>query len=437
MNRLTMDFSSIRGIVYSLSLFLSLTALSQKMLSVSGKVTNAETGDPLPFATVGVKGSSYGTISNSEGKFEFFIPSTYSHDTLSISYVGHETYKEVVGQIKNPLNITLEESIIVLEEVEVNIAQLTGKQIIQKALDKIEDNFPTDPFTMKGFFRDIRKQNEETVYLVEASLDIYDLGVSVPRKFYINAARASDSRINPLLSGSLLNSGNSLIVNLERNYWLNWLKYNINKSDFKIEDIILKDDEPYYSITTTEEVSKADLAVGHKDLKYNLTHKYLIHCETYAIHKVQHLESSIKGKYVGIEPPYEGDTLFYCKKGWNQTMVFGKYQGKMFLKYHDVSYAFDIVDKKNNIIYLDMIYQFDFIVTHIETTNAKKPTGGKMSRNRPLALQTKEYEPSFWEDPSNAKLVPLTQKQIHDLEKDRPLEEQFRARKTKSNKNLK
>ena len=164
-------------------------------------------------------------------------------------------------------------------------------------------------------------------------------------------------------------------------------------------------------------------------MKYNLVRRYLIHCETYAFHKLEHLEFPTEGKYVAIEHPYEGDTLFYSKKGWNQVVEYEDYQGKMYLKYYDVNYAFDIVDEKNDEIYLDISCQFTFTVTGIDNSESEKPMGKRMMKGKPLALQSKKYDGDFWDDPSNAKLVPLTKKQIEGLEKFQPLEEQFRSKK--------
>ena len=425
----------MKKIHYVFGLLMGIQVFGQSALSISGTVVNQQTGAPLPFATIGIVGSPYGTISNAEGAFDFYIPNSYSADTLSISHVGFETYTAIIREVKNPVMVSLKESVIVLEEVEVNGEQLTANQIIEKALERLAENYSTKPVIIRGSYRDIRDQNGETVSLTEAALDIQDIGISKPRKFFMRGVRASHSRINPLLAGSLLNSGNSLMVNLGHNYWLNSLRHRISKIELNIEDVIYKDGELFYVITSTEHVAKDGLAEKYKEMKYELVHRYLVHCETYAIHKIEHLESPLEGKYVAIEHPYEGDTLFYSKKGWNQTIELEEYEGKMYLKYHDVNYTFDIVDEKNDAIYLDMAYQFIFITTEIETDQKQPPKGQKMNRNRPMSLQWKGYDSDFWEDPSNAKLVPLTKKQIQDLEKHQPLEEQFRSKKIRLKKN--
>ncbi|WP_462248514.1 carboxypeptidase-like regulatory domain-containing protein [Ekhidna sp.] len=425
----------MKYLVIILGVLATFSSLAQTNIAILGNIKSGKTNEALSFATIGILGSPHGTISNTDGEFAFFIPESYSADTLTVSYVGFENYKVAINSItdRNNVQIVLEEHIIMLEEVEVNGDQLTATQIMQKAIDKVVDNFSSNPYIIQGFFRDIRDQNGETVYLTEASVNIKDPGYSKtssrPKKFFLKGVRASDSRINKLLSRSLLNAGNALNVNLEQNYWLNRLRHDIRTNDYEIDEIIYKNDRILYSIITEETSSKVGSDERYKDLTFSLTHRYLVDSESFAISKVEHIERATDGKYVGIEPPYEGDTLFYCKKGWNQIIEFEEFEGKMFLKYHDVNYAFDIVDQKNEEVYLDMSYQFTFITTDVITDETIAPEGFKMNKNKPLAHQAKAYDAGFWGDPSNAKLVPLTNTQIEDLQRIRPLEKQFRSAK--------
>ncbi|MEM7297969.1 MAG: carboxypeptidase-like regulatory domain-containing protein [Bacteroidota bacterium] len=425
----------MRIIGYILTLLISLQALAQSDLTITGTIIDEKSGEPLAFATVGIKGSPHGTISNPDGQFSFFIPSKYLQDTLTISHVGFESSKwRIEDAINKSLNITLKESITILEEVLVNGDKLTAKQIMKRALEKLGDNYSENAFIASGFFRDIREQNQKTVYLVEAAVDIEDPGYKMagsrPKKFFLKGVRASDSRVNGLLRRSLLNAGNSLTVNLERNFWLNRLRHELARSEFSITEILNKDDRILYSIETEKVTAISPLADHHSHMEFTLTHRYLVDAETYAIYKVEHIETPHESEYIGIEPPYEGDSLFYSKKGWNQVIEFEEYQGKMFLKYHDVVYAFDIVDEKNNLVHLDMKYQFVFTVTDIKTGKTAKPADEKMNKNKPLLIQAQSYDSEFWTNPANAKLVPLTRKQLNDLAEERPLEEQFRSKKT-------
>ncbi|HZL09535.1 MAG TPA: TonB-dependent receptor [Prolixibacteraceae bacterium] len=87
--------------------------LNQQQKPVSGKVTDSA-GSPLPGVSVVVKGTTNGTITDSEGKYSLSnVPGT---TTLTFSFVGMKMQEVVVGG-KTTINITLEEESIGIEEV--------------------------------------------------------------------------------------------------------------------------------------------------------------------------------------------------------------------------------------------------------------------------------------------------------------------------------
>ena len=87
--------------------------LAQQQKSVSGKVTDSG-GQPLPGATVVVKGTTQGTVTNADG--EYSITNIPDDATLVFSFVGMRTQEVVVGSQTN-INVTMEQETIGLEEV--------------------------------------------------------------------------------------------------------------------------------------------------------------------------------------------------------------------------------------------------------------------------------------------------------------------------------
>ncbi len=80
---------------------------------ISGKVTDAK-GEAIPGATVVIKGTTVGTITDFEGKFSLQVP--VETKTLAISFVGYKSQDVPVAN-KTSINITLEEMNVGLEEV--------------------------------------------------------------------------------------------------------------------------------------------------------------------------------------------------------------------------------------------------------------------------------------------------------------------------------
>ena len=83
---------------------------------VKGKVTTI-TKEPLPGATVKLKGSASGTITDEEGNFILNIPS--EGGVLVISFIGFETFEVAVNKEETNLEIILKEQTTLINELVV------------------------------------------------------------------------------------------------------------------------------------------------------------------------------------------------------------------------------------------------------------------------------------------------------------------------------
>ena len=101
--------------------FFSLLALSigfsanAQQARITGKVTDAATGEGMPGASVLVKGTTRGMITDLDGNYSIEASST---DVLVFSFIGYNTVEETVGT-RTTINLTLSESIQGLNEVVV------------------------------------------------------------------------------------------------------------------------------------------------------------------------------------------------------------------------------------------------------------------------------------------------------------------------------
>jgi TonB-linked SusC/RagA family outer membrane protein len=125
-----------------LALVFSLPAVAQN-ITVKGRITN-ETGQPVPSASVSVKGTTAGASSGIDGNFEISAP---SKGTLIITSVGYAP-KEVSVNGQTTLNIRLGSSSTDLEQVVVvgygtqRRKDITGSivSVTEKALDEVPAN---------------------------------------------------------------------------------------------------------------------------------------------------------------------------------------------------------------------------------------------------------------------------------------------------------
>ncbi|WP_337042882.1 SusC/RagA family TonB-linked outer membrane protein [Emticicia sp. 17c] len=107
-------FVPIRGaLICGLLWIMSIVAFAQK--SVSGKVSDSK-GEGIPGASVSVKGTTAGTISDAEGNFKINVPN--SGGRLVVSSIGYKTV-ELALSGQSVINVTLEDDASSLDEVVV------------------------------------------------------------------------------------------------------------------------------------------------------------------------------------------------------------------------------------------------------------------------------------------------------------------------------
>ncbi len=102
--------------------------------TISGRITN-EAGEPLLGASVGLKGTTTGTITDMDGKFTLPVPD--EGGTLVISYVGHQTKEVLVSPGQTTLNVTLQLNANALEEVVVVGYGVQKKSVVTGAISSV------------------------------------------------------------------------------------------------------------------------------------------------------------------------------------------------------------------------------------------------------------------------------------------------------------
>lgn len=106
-------------------------------IKITGKVLD-ENNQPLPGASINLKNSNQTTITDFDGKFDFFVPNEKA--TLSISFIGYKT-KEIStnGQTALTVNLELESeslnTVVVIGYGEVKSKDLTGSISTVKLAD--------------------------------------------------------------------------------------------------------------------------------------------------------------------------------------------------------------------------------------------------------------------------------------------------------------
>ncbi|MBR4441635.1 MAG: carboxypeptidase-like regulatory domain-containing protein [Bacteroidales bacterium] len=126
------------GIIAAL---ITISANLQAQTKVRGTVTDAETGEPLPFANVVFPGTTIGTITDPDGNY--FIQTHAAVDSISFSMLGYDTYTQAISRdAYQELNITLSQGSLTLDVVVVHPGENPAWRIMRNVEANRKKNNP-------------------------------------------------------------------------------------------------------------------------------------------------------------------------------------------------------------------------------------------------------------------------------------------------------
>lgn len=197
---------------------------------VKGIVRDAKSNQRLPYASVTIPGKHHSTVTNSDG--EFVLRTNEPPREVMVSHVGYDTRRTNVTTDGKPLNIRLVPNSIQLKEVLVmaNDPML----ILQTALDKVKDNYITQPERYRCFYRETAQKRSKYIYIAEAVTDVYKTSythrdisdrVSVVKDRRLLSPKASDTLSVKVLGGPTYAIKLDLVKN--RDFLLNRMELDL------------------------------------------------------------------------------------------------------------------------------------------------------------------------------------------------------------------
>jgi hypothetical protein len=149
---------------------------------IRGKVIDSKTSRPIPFATVRLKNSQVGVISNAEGDFRILNNPGFRSDSLIVSCIGFHRLSLTFSVLKTAgmNNLKLIPYIYSLNEVKVTARKrrLSPEIIIARALRNIKKNYPVTPYSYVSYYRDYQKDSSNYLNLNEGIIQTLDKGFS-------------------------------------------------------------------------------------------------------------------------------------------------------------------------------------------------------------------------------------------------------------------
>jgi len=117
----------------------SITSLFAQETIVKGKVTDANSGDPIPFVNVVFKGTSIGATTDFDGNY--LIKTSTPTDSIYVSYIGYKPkHKRIVKGIAQTIDFQIQEDTQQLDEVVVKPGINPAFEILKRVNDNKNKN---------------------------------------------------------------------------------------------------------------------------------------------------------------------------------------------------------------------------------------------------------------------------------------------------------
>ncbi|UXE68900.1 MAG: carboxypeptidase-like regulatory domain-containing protein [Chryseotalea sp. WA131a] len=393
--------------------FLSIIAKTQdSYLTLVGEVADIRTKTPLGYANITILGRSIGTTSNMNGGFEFHIPTQYSNDTLAISFIGYNTYKICLADLKSQalVSVRMQPSIYQLEEITIHDKPYTVYSLLEDVMKKYDSNYNTKPYEMEAFYRETRRENEKYGYLLEAAFHIYQKTYKLPYQSLLEEIRinrydeAFDYKTNENFLKSLLM--NDYIGEPNSGFYRHFKKTH----KYIIEDTTFIDYEPVYVVSLGN-------VVDWKETWY-------INAKDFAIIKfVGEGNYGADGNLVMGKVSKDKVLRYRYLKVVNSYSLIGE---KYYLKYMSMRLDHDVYDQQKKSSETYKIIEREVMVNRVNSVNMKPLVSSETMKSYSLEDQLKKYNAAFW-DNYNVMVRTRLQEQIaKDLESRETLDEQFK-----------
>ncbi len=368
----------------------NLKELNQSVI-VKCKVADAGSGEPLPFATIAIKNSSFGAITNESGEFTLKIPERFKTDTLLFSYMGYSTRELPVAAIKNQQDILLQPAMVSLQEI--IIRNMEPEILLKKARDLMSENYYNKAYNYEAFYREAVKRNSRYLVYSEALIDGYKpsflLGSPNDRVQLIKSRKFTNLQLTDTLMVKL-RGGMETCFQLDLVHQLpDFLTEEGEQNyNYSLSDIMVWEDELVYVIDfkqkdyIQEALFEGSVYISVKNCAY-VGAKFAFSSEK--LRKSTNLFVIKKSRHLHIKPV---STMYLVKyDNWNGRYYVRHVRGELTLK----------VKGKGKLFSDEYSTMMEMVYSKIDTVDVRKPLRKDLFQTHTIFSDIDyNYDNNFW-----------------------------------------
>lgn len=371
---------------YFILICLSFKASSQENIkTITAQVLDKETFKPIAFASIYLKGQAIGTISNEEGHFVFHLPSDQKSNTIIISIIGYKSIEKNANTFTKDQKIFLSSKITQLDEVLITATKrkkLTAKEIVKKAYNEIENNYPLKPYITEGFIRDLQNEDGKYVEYLECAARFFNQGHKTKREPLVELVAVRTSYLADKHTWIGNSQRKNSIIDLIEDDFIRF-DYGPIKGNkgwkYETDSILPYNGRLVYKISGTQKpFQKSSLYID---------------TETYAFVRMELTRSEHNGRSWTRRFTNGALQVYY-----NAVFEYQEYKGKMYLKYQKEEDIWKIYkgSESNELLFTKYPKKELFINRIIIDSLQAHPFKRNMDIGASIENQAKNHNQEFW-----------------------------------------
>lgn len=152
-----------------------------ELIHLRGMVVDSISGEPLPYTHLLIKKAGTGTVTNTDGNFDFKIRGALAGQKIEFSFMGynHQTYR-IPCTNEDSLRILMVAKPYRLNDIFVLPNGTEAVDLVKQAVKNIKRNYSRKTFQMDAFYRNTSFRDTVVSQLIEAALLVEDRGIHTP-----------------------------------------------------------------------------------------------------------------------------------------------------------------------------------------------------------------------------------------------------------------
>ena len=301
---------------------------TERYLTLSGVIYDQITDEPLPYSTIGINGTTIGTISNQDGEFKLILLDSLRHASMKLTHVGYQSQEIEISLLDgHHVRFALEPHIIPLQEIVVRA--IDPLQEIELMLDKRKLNYPKSSTYLTTFYREGVDHKKKNVDITEAILKVYKTGYQSDNTNFDQVKLVKMRRIKSMLEKDTIftkmKSGihSALLLDVMKNLpdFLN--RDELDKYDYTHTDISVVDGKRINVISfeqkeyITEPLYTGQLFIDSEnqalvEARFEVNPKYVEHATNMYIEKKNRdINLTLQRVYYTVSYKLSNDSVYY------------------------------------------------------------------------------------------------------------------------------